>query len=80
MNTKENHANRIMEIVTDYFMTQRIKPIESSDPAYADDQHKITTLHQMLVTAMKCNQTVYQANTTTLSKLLVECNDVYSGK
>ena len=48
---KDQHADEIQEIVTQYFMTQRIKP--DSDQ-YA---RKIAVLHQMLIAAMKCKQT-----------------------
>ena len=48
---KEHHANEIQEIVTQYFMTQRIK--------FETDNYdkKLGLLHQMLVYSMKCKQT-----------------------
>ena len=49
---KEKHAEEIQHIVSQYFMTQRIKP---TNKAYA---LQIRTLHQMLIYAMKAKQTV----------------------
>ncbi len=68
---KEAHADKLMEIVTQYFMTQRIKPASSDDTAaYQKYQERISLLHQMLVSAMKCKQTVDKANTTKLRELV----------
>ncbi len=52
INTKEKHANNIQKILTDYFLVQRIKP---NNKKYID---QISTIHQVLVLAMKCKQTV----------------------
>ena len=48
---KEHHANELQHIVTQYFMTQRIK---SDAEKYAE---KLMVLHELLVYAMKCKQT-----------------------
>ena len=50
---KENHASNIQKIVSEYFLTQRIK-VDNGDK-YVD---QVTTLHKILVEAMKCKQTV----------------------
>ena len=52
INTKEEHANNIQKILTEYFLVQRIKP---SNKKYID---QISTIHQLLILAMKCKQTV----------------------
>ncbi len=48
---KENHADKLQEIVTQYFMTQRIK---FDSKHYAE---KLARLHELLVYAMKAKQT-----------------------
>ncbi|MBW1788083.1 MAG: superoxide dismutase [Deltaproteobacteria bacterium] len=68
---KEDHANAFQEIVTQYFMTQRIKP---STQAYSE---KLILLHKMLVYAMKCKQTVDLANIEALRSLLKEFEGLY---
>jgi len=56
---KEEHADAFSEIVTYYFLTQRIKPAEPSDKAaYEKYVREVTLLHQMMVHAMKAKQTV----------------------
>ena len=52
INTKEEHANNIQKILTEYFLVQRIKP---SNKKYID---QISTIHQVFILAMKCKQTV----------------------
>lgn len=57
VNNKQKHANYIRDIVSQYFMTQRIKPVAKKDTAaYQKYIKQITLLHQMLVYAMKAKQ------------------------
>lgn len=60
VNNKETHANEIQHIVTQYFLTQRIK---SSQEQYSEH---LKMLHEMLVLAMKCKQTTDLNNATQL--------------
>jgi len=68
---KEDHANELQEIVTQYFMTQRIKMDRK------DYGKELSLLHQMLVYAMKCKQTTDLANTGQLKSLLKEFETLY---
>ena len=49
---KETHAQNVQVIVTEYFMTQRLKE------ASKDYLKKLKTLHLLLVSSMKCKQSV----------------------
>jgi len=55
---KEHHADEIMEIATQYFMAQRVKPAGEED---AEGRKKyvdlLTGLHDIQIKAMKCKQT-----------------------
>ena len=57
---KERHADKIQEIVAQYFMTQRIK-FDAKNY-----EKKLGLLHQILVYSMKCKQTT---NANYLNKL-----------
>ena len=70
---KENHADELQNIVSQYFMTQRIKP---EDAEYAK---KLAVLHQMLISSMKCKQTTDLANVATLRTQLKEFETLYFG-
>ena len=70
---KEDHANQFQEIVSQYFMTQRVTP---------DSKHytqKVEVLHQMLVLAMRCKQTTDTAHVQTLRELISEFEKLYFG-
>ena len=68
---KEDHANKLQEIVTQYFMTQRIK-LDTKDY-----DKKLGKLHQMLLSAMKCKQTTDLENVEALKKQVKEFSDIY---
>ncbi|MCK4572850.1 MAG: superoxide dismutase [candidate division Zixibacteria bacterium] len=77
---KESHAEKFAEIVTQYFMTQRIKPVNhDSTEAYSAYQQKLTLLHQMLVEAMRCKQTTDKDHSAKLGGLLAKFHQLYFG-
>ncbi len=73
VSNKEKHAEEIQDIVTQYFLTQRIKP---DTKKYSE---KLAVLHKMLVYAMKCKQTTDVSNVDTLRSLLKEFEVLYFG-
>jgi nickel superoxide dismutase len=77
VNNKDNHADEFTEIVTYYFLAQRIKVTEKNDAAFADYQSKVTTLHQMMVYSMKCKQTTDLENVNKLKALVDEFEGMY---
>jgi nickel superoxide dismutase len=78
---KEAHAGEIQHIVTQYFMTQRIKPPAGGDAAaQAKYAERLGLLHRMLVHAMKCKQTTDTAHTETLKSLIDDFDAAYFGK
>lgn len=68
INNKEEHATKIQTIVSQYFLTQRVKKptdIQSNLEKYIT---QLTQLHQALVYAMKCKQTTNTAYADKLQK------------
>ena len=75
---KEEHATKFMDIVSNYFLNQRIKPVDDTAGAQYDDYiAQLTLMHRMLVTAMKCKQTTDKLNTAALSDLLAKSRELY---
>ena len=71
INNKDDHADEMQHIVTQYFMTQRIKPVDGSDKAALEKyQKELGLLHEMLVYAMKAKQTTDLQNCTKLNELI----------
>lgn len=78
---KDKHADEMSEVITYYFMTQRVKPAAESDTkAYNEYVKQLTLLHEMLVYAMKAKQTTDIDNVEKLKSLLAKFHDVYFGK
>lgn len=77
---KEVHADRIRDVVTQYFMAQRIKlPDMTDDKAVASYKDKLAQLHKMLVYAMKSKQSTDTAHTKMLHDTLHEFQNAYGG-
>ena len=75
---KEKHADDVVHVVTQYFMTQRVKPVhETESKEYKRYVRQLTLLHEMLVYAMKSKQTTDTANTAKLKDLVHEFAHVY---
>lgn len=70
---KEAHAGEVQHIVSQYFLTQRIKPDAEKYP------EKVAVLHGMLIAAMKCKQTTDPENVKALRALLKEFEVLYFG-
>ncbi len=78
---KETHSDYLSDIVTQYFMKQRIKPAEESNAdAYKQYVRKLALLHNIMIYSMKCKQTTDLANTAKLRELLSEFRQAYFGE
>ena len=81
VNNKEEHCNKIQHTVTQYFMTQRIKPVSPSDAeAHQAYLAKLAALHGMLIHAMKAKQTTDTSHVETLRSLVDEFAGLYFSK
>jgi nickel superoxide dismutase len=81
VNNKDTHADEFTHIATYYFMAQRLKPVDKSDPKqYGAYIKKLELLQQMVFYAMKTKQTVDLDNTRKMRSLLAEFRTAYYGK
>jgi nickel superoxide dismutase len=79
-NVKDEHADDIAEIVSWYFLQQRVKPASQEDEeAFEAYVGKLTLLHEMLVYAMKVKQSKDLANIERLKVLLDDFETAYFG-
>lgn len=69
--SKDEHADQLTEIVTYYFLAQRIKPDAANYEA------KLKALHGMMISAMKCKQTVELKNVEELKTLIHQFEKLY---
>jgi nickel superoxide dismutase len=81
VNNKEVHADEMSNIITYYFMAQRIKITPESDAeAHSTYVKNLTLLHEMLVYTMKTKQTTDLENVEKLRSLLNQFRESYYGK
>ena len=76
---KEEHATKIQDTMTQYFLAQRVKlaESESNKDAYLN---KLSLIHQIIVHAMKCKQTTDPANAQGLHDAIAAFTKAYTAK
>jgi len=79
---KEEHAQKIQDIVTAYFMAQRIKPPANHDDENAVNEylHKLALLHAIQIHAMKAKQGTDLDEIENLRKLVAKFRTAYFGE
>ena len=77
--TKEDHASKIQKVVSEYFLTQRIKA-KTEGSEFDTYVKQTTTLHQILLSTMKCKQTIDNSNVDRGIKLVDTFIDYYFDK
>jgi nickel superoxide dismutase len=82
VNNKEFHASEIQDIVTAYFMAQRIKPAVDHDDEKAMNEyiHKLAILHAIQIHAMKAKQGTNLEEIENLRKMTTMFREAYFGK
>tara|TARA_B100000900_G_C20450028_1_gene662745 strand:+ start:464 stop:937 length:474 start_codon:yes stop_codon:yes gene_type:complete len=71
ISSKDEHAQNIQNIISQYFLTQRIK---QSSKNY---ENELITLHQLLISVMKCKQNVNEENIKRSNELLDNFSEFY---
>jgi nickel superoxide dismutase len=77
---KDEHAEEIQHIVSQYFMTQRIKPAAGPGAEYDAYVAKLTLLHQLLIEAMKSKQTLEQEHIDSMRQIVDNFEKLYFEK
>jgi len=81
VDNKEHHADELSEIVTYYFMAQRIKPPKNhaDEAANAKYARELSLLHGMLLHSMKAKQTTDLEQVKALRGLIEKFRASYLG-
>jgi nickel superoxide dismutase len=53
---KEAHASHIIEVVSEYFLAQKLKPISRGQEGYDAYLRQVAAHHAVIVAAMRCKQ------------------------
>ena len=81
VNNKETHANHIREVVSQYFLAQRIKPA-APEKKIAEKKYgrQLKLLHKLIVHAMKAKQTTDLDHVEALNTTLTKFKKLYFSK
>jgi len=79
---KEEHAQKLQDSVTAYFMAQRIKPPadHGDEKAVNEYLHKLALLHAIQIHAMKAKQSTDLGEVATLRDLVAKFRKAYFGE
>merc|ERR1712178_284970 len=69
VNTKEEHASKIITLMSEYCLCQRVKPVSDPKTPFKSEADYISALqahHAVMAAAVKCKQTVDVANADAL--------------
>lgn len=82
IDNKETHAQEIQDIVTAYFMAQRIKPpVDLGDESATKEYlHKLALLHTIQIHAMKAKQGTDLSEIQALRDLIASFRKAYFGE
>ncbi|MCF7832634.1 MAG: superoxide dismutase, Ni [Candidatus Marinimicrobia bacterium] len=81
VNNKDEHAEKIQDIVSQYFLHQRVKPVKSTDKAaYTKYTTELELLHKISISAMKCKQGTDPVHPIKIRQDLKLFEDLYFGK
>lgn len=64
--TKETHASHIIEVVAEYFLTQKVKPVAHGSAGHDAYLHVLGDHHAVMVAAMKTKQSADGMNVVRL--------------
>ncbi len=80
MNTKEEHCSKIITLVGEYCLCQRVKPIGDPKCPFASMEDYIGALqahHAVMLAATKCKQTVDVGNAASLDDVVNHMGKMY---
>merc|ERR1711924_240660 len=69
VNTKEEHCSKIITLMSEYCLCQRVKPIGDPKTPFKSEEEYIAALqshHSVMLAAVKCKQPVDPANAANL--------------
>ena len=77
--TKDEHAQKIQQQCLDYWLAQRIKaPAPGADEAAVNTYlHQLASMHGMIVSAMKCKQSLDASHVSAIRERLKAFSETY---
>jgi nickel superoxide dismutase len=70
INTKEDHATHIIDVVSEYFLTQKVKVVAPGTEGYEPYLKRLADHHAVMVAAMKTKQKADTASVNALKNAI----------
>merc|ERR1712039_80234 len=80
INTKEEHASKIISLVSEYCLCQRVKPIGDPKSPFKEEKDYVAALqahHAVMLAAVKCKQQVDPQFADNLETAAAEFSKMY---
>ncbi|CAJ1399344.1 unnamed protein product [Effrenium voratum] len=80
INTKEEHAGKIITLMSEYCLCQRVKPVSDPKTPFSSEADYVAALqshHQVMLAAVKCKQNVDPALADALDAAVAEMSKMY---
>jgi len=80
VNTKEEHAGKIITLVSEYCLCQRVKPVGAPGSPFTEEKDYLDALkahHAVMTAAMKAKQTVDEAQCDALEHAVGDFSKMY---
>merc|ERR1712232_1098412 len=80
VNTKEEHCGKIITLISEYCLCQRVKPVGAPKSPFTKEEDYIAALqahHAVMMAAVKCKQSVDVAASEALETSIAECGKMY---
>merc|ERR1719478_411033 len=80
VNTKEEHAGKIIGLMGEYCLCQRVKPVGAPKSPFTKEEDYIAALtahHAVMLAAVSCKQNVDVAMADKLEAAIAECGKMY---
>eukprot|EP00448_Togula_jolla_P023820 CAMPEP_0170589804 /NCGR_PEP_ID=MMETSP0224-20130122/11535_1 /TAXON_ID=285029 /ORGANISM="Togula jolla, Strain CCCM 725" /LENGTH=208 /DNA_ID=CAMNT_0010913565 /DNA_START=74 /DNA_END=700 /DNA_ORIENTATION=- len=80
VNTKEEHGTKIVTLMSEYCLCQRVKPVSDPKSPFSSEEDYVNAVkahHAVMLAAVKCKQTVDPANAAKLEEAIAEMSKMY---
>merc|ERR1711908_267668 len=80
VNTKEEHCGKIITLISEYCLCQRVKPVGAPKSPFEKEEDYIAALtahHAVMMAAVACKQNVAPAIADKLEAAIAECGKMY---
>jgi len=78
--TKEAHASGVITVLSEYFLTQKLKAVAPGEDGHDEYLVELAAHHAVLRAAMKCKQTVEEADAKDLRAKILAFHKAYTAK